>query len=1597
MRLYKKTLLGILFTLLLFLGFIPATALAAPAVWNGTADTSWYKSADSTFELSTPEQLAGLMKIVNGTATGIAQDSFSGKTIKLSADIQFNDTTEWASWTKDQKPANTWKPIGVAQWDDNYEKMEGKAFSGTLDGTGHCIKGLYVNDAQDISCGLFANINGATITNLGITESFISNTNLTQDGAMTGAITGTATGSTITNCFSRASLNTYNGTQAIPAVGGLVGQAFKNNTIKNSYNNGTIHVSWSSANGTSAAGLIGLNFYGKCQIENCYNAGSLSYESIAYQSGTMPAIGGVLGDNYGGSFTLTNCCYLDSCLPKMLDGKDIPILVKGATSKTADELKAADFPESLGDAYVADNGTTKLNDGFPILEWQNPTGQNKVPVVADGVDNPTAAVWTTGTPYTLDLSKIFIDGDGDALTYQVKVGEGEFTATPAAYTTTPAENGSLTLTFRANDGKADSKTDYVVNLTVTDDTITLSDTEVTLEMGTTWHLIPHTKYDEKITVTSSNEGVVLGMALGVDPKALTIYPVAVTGNTPVTLTVTAESGVSATCQVTVLPYSGEKWDMTLSSEKIYPGDTVEVTVDIPDKVLANVEEFIQAIKPTNYSMSIGPAWNTPVTNSHGYNAVKDIQNLRKYTFTVKADTKPGKYSFRTDTNSFSFGPPSAVYNCNYIPTLTFTVLEKIDVTGVTLLPDTAILAPGETKQLDATVQPYNATDPSVTWLSSNEAVATVDTNGKVTAVAKGGATITAKTNDGGFASSCTVIVGQSDPLSQAKDQAIAALSSYTDAANYYSEDLEGWATAIQKGKAAINGATDQAGIDTALADAKADLDAIKTKAQIEAATQKTVYITMTDSNKLVTGKDAEGTVLAHVPITVGYFDLADYGLDQFSRKEGTAGVDTSDKIVRQPTLLHAYIRFLEQYYQADGNKLTIGGEALTLSGSKAQNGYFTQFFGMDGNYFRYDVNNTYPLMSKGIGAVASYILIEDQDEAELFMCNTGHDYQFHESLQFMFFNEMTGKAGLETTAGTPLALTLKGDVKANLDGGVTQHYALAGEALQISDDGGNTWTDVAGTTDDKGQLSVTFDTPGTYLVSNKGNSQTYEGGKTYKWYAKAIAVVTVKEDADATAAQAVIAKIDALPEAADLQLSDETALTEAKAAFDALTTAQKALVNEAHQTKLSADVSKMVELKAAAELEAAKTDAKTALAGYKDQANYRAAEQKEMAKIIAAGNTAIDAATNQTDIAAALKAAEDQLDALKTDAEYTAEEAKDLADAKTAAIADLTGYKKPADYREAQQAELTAAITAGTNAINAAVDQAGVTQALADAKTAIDAIKTDAQLTEDERQQVMTDAKAAIEKAEKEMTQDAVDAAQAAIGKLDAASQAEIKTEIDGLKTAIEKAEEERHQPTTVDGTTVSTGDLNLDYKLVVKKAENTDSEELAKEANTGMEVVLPLEIHVEDLKGNTISELDKSITITISADLSAYGDNPVVKIAHIKDGKVVETLTGTYNAEQKTVTFMVSSFSDFILLAQKAGNTEPVDPTPSTPGTNNGNSGSTGTTGNTAGNQSIATTAGNTKTGITGDNSAVTGSIIALVLLAATGAVIIVARRKHV
>ena len=90
-----------------------------------------------------------------------------------------------------------------------------------------------------------------------------------------------------------------------------------------------------------------------------------------------------------------------------------------------------------------------------------------------------------------------------------------------------------------------------------------------------------------------------------------------------------------------------------------------------------------------------------------------------------------------------------------------TVSDKeIKVTGVKLNKSETSLLVGGNETLTATVLPEDATNQNVTWKSDKPEIATVDANGKVTAVKVGEATITVTTEDGGKTATCMVTVNE---------------------------------------------------------------------------------------------------------------------------------------------------------------------------------------------------------------------------------------------------------------------------------------------------------------------------------------------------------------------------------------------------------------------------------------------------------------------------------------------------------------------------------------------------------------------------------------------------------------------------------------------------------------------------------------------------------------------------------------------------------------------------------------------------------------------------------------------------------------------
>lgn len=90
--------------------------------------------------------------------------------------------------------------------------------------------------------------------------------------------------------------------------------------------------------------------------------------------------------------------------------------------------------------------------------------------------------------------------------------------------------------------------------------------------------------------------------------------------------------------------------------------------------------------------------------------------------------------------------------------VTLTTAYTTSVNEVSLNKTELALTVGDTQTLTATITPDNANNKNVSWSSDKPSVATVDENGKVTAVAAGTANITVKTVDGEKTAVCTVTV-----------------------------------------------------------------------------------------------------------------------------------------------------------------------------------------------------------------------------------------------------------------------------------------------------------------------------------------------------------------------------------------------------------------------------------------------------------------------------------------------------------------------------------------------------------------------------------------------------------------------------------------------------------------------------------------------------------------------------------------------------------------------------------------------------------------------------------------------------------------------
>ena len=278
-----------------------------------------------------------------------------------------------------------WKPIG-ARW---------SSYTGTFDGQGYTISGLYFNNPTSSYVGLFGSIGAnGKISNVGVLDSYF------QFSELGGGVCGVNYG-TVRDCKNTGSvrgLAAIGGVCGLNEKGGIIENSFNEGTVSGTgdnvqqvggvcgYNNGTIKSCYNTASVSgqnSVGGVCGLNSRGI--ITNCFNEGTVSGQTFVggvcgngcgvtttncFNGGIVSGqshVSGVCGYDYNYDGTLTNCYYLSDTAKGGINGKDVSGKAEG---KSIEQFKSGEV------AYLL-NGSTSEGE----LAWYQKLGTDAYPVL----------------------------------------------------------------------------------------------------------------------------------------------------------------------------------------------------------------------------------------------------------------------------------------------------------------------------------------------------------------------------------------------------------------------------------------------------------------------------------------------------------------------------------------------------------------------------------------------------------------------------------------------------------------------------------------------------------------------------------------------------------------------------------------------------------------------------------------------------------------------------------------------------------------------------------------------------------------------------------------------------------------------------------------------------------------------------------------------------------------------------------------------------------------------------------------------------------------------------------------------------------------
>ena len=377
-------------------------------------------SIENPYQISNADELYWFAALVIGDKSVSEITIANPKSCaKLMNDITVNEGVLDASGNLNSgKPFIEWTPIGIHL-----------TYSGTFDGQGHTVSGLYLDNTKTAYVGLFGS-NCGTIQNVGVVDSYFNGEDYV--GGVCGMNWHDGTEGimsvTITNCYNTGAVN---GRRYVGGVCGYnkisTGDDGKQALITDCYNTGKV------SGYIGVGGVCGKNYpmvddgYSSTSIMNCYNTGAVSGDYY---------VGGVCGDNsydiYSKtppSVTIMNCYYNSDNYTGNAVGYNTGDVVN-VMGKTTAEFASGEV------AYLLNEGKA-----FGTQVWGQQLGVNDYPVLGSAYKVLMAAQdGLEGFIYWATYSNQTSDADlGDLTIYKAKVNNGKMTLTECDNTVAKGE------------------------------------------------------------------------------------------------------------------------------------------------------------------------------------------------------------------------------------------------------------------------------------------------------------------------------------------------------------------------------------------------------------------------------------------------------------------------------------------------------------------------------------------------------------------------------------------------------------------------------------------------------------------------------------------------------------------------------------------------------------------------------------------------------------------------------------------------------------------------------------------------------------------------------------------------------------------------------------------------------------------------------------------------------------------------------------------------------------------------------------------------------------------------------------------------------